>query len=126
MRFNSTTAALTILAAALGTALFSQIRPVQAETVATTEAEASPVMAVEAVYSPPQAISTGGMALPDFRTIVRNNTDAIVKIEVVQNAREMTAEEGQEGGSGDPMEEFLRRFGGVPGAGSSHTRNAPA
>ena len=118
MRFNSTTAALTILAAALGTALFSQIRPVQAETAITAEAEASPVMAVEAVYTPPQAVSTGGMALPDFRTIVRNNTDAIVKIEVVQNAREMTAEEGQQGG-GDPMEEFLRRFGGVPGAGSS-------
>ena len=120
MRFNSTTAALTILAAAMGTALFSQIRPVQAETALTAEAEANPVMAVEAVYTPPQALSTGGMALPDFRTIVRNNTDAIVKIEVVQNAHEMTAEEGQEeGGGGDPMEEFLRRFGGQPGQGGS-------
>ena len=118
MRFNSTTAALTILAAAMGTALFSQITPVQAETALTAEAE-RPVMAMEAVYAPPQAVSTGGMALPDFRTIVRNNTDAIVKIEVVQNAREMTAEEGQEGGGSDPMEEFLRRFGGQPGMGGN-------
>lgn len=122
MRFNSTTAALTILAAAMGTALFSQIRPVQAETAMIAEAESGSVMAVEAVYAPPQAVSTGGMALPDFRTIVRNNTDAIVKIEVVQNAREVTAEEGQEGGSGDPMEEFLRRFGGAPGGGQRGMR----
>ncbi len=125
MRFNSTTAALTILAAALGTALFSQIRPVQAETPITMAAEAMPVMAVEAAYTPPQALSTGGMALPDFRTIVRNNTDSIVKIEVVQNAREMSAEEGGEGGSGDPMEEFLRRFGGVPRSGSPHGMRQP-
>ena len=125
MRFNSTTAALTILAAALGTALFSQIRPVQAENPVLMTAEAMPVMAVEAAYTPPQALSTGGMALPDFRTIVRNNTDSIVKIEVVQNAREMTPEEGQEGGGGDPMEEFLRRFGGVPRSGSPHGMRQP-
>ncbi len=129
MRFNSTTAALTILAAAIGTALFSQIRPVQADAATAKITEAASVMAVEAVYTPPQALSTGGMALPDFRTIVRNNTDAIVKIEVVQNAREMGSEEEQEGGGGggDPMEEFLRRFGqpGMGGGGNPHGMRQP-
>jgi serine protease Do len=121
MRFNSTTAALTILAAAIGTALFSLIQPVQADIKAEAEAEAAPVMAIEATYAPPQAVGTGGMALPDFRAIVRTNVDAIVKIEVVQKAREMSMEDGEQS---DPMQDFLRRFGG-PGMGNPRGMRQP-
>jgi serine protease Do len=121
MRFNSTTAALTILAAAIGTALFSQIRPVQAESA---PAERAP-MAVEAAYAQPAAVGTGGMALPDFRTIVKSNVDAVVKIEVVQNAKEMRMEEDSGEESGDPMQDFLRRFGGPGMGGSPHGMRQP-
>jgi serine protease Do len=119
MRFNSTSAALTILAAAIGTAMFSQIRLVQAEnsdapTAISAERDSTAVRSVEAFYQPAAetaAVGAGGIALPDFRTIVRQNVDAIVKIDVVQKAKQMSMGEG-EGQSNDPMEEFLRRFGG--------------
>jgi serine protease Do len=52
------------------------------------------------------AISTGGMALPDFRTIVRGNADSIVKLEVVTKGRSARRQQEQ-----DPMFEFFRRFG---------------
>lgn len=107
MRFTPTTAAITILAAAIGTAFFSMIKPLHADNDV-------PVRAVEAAYVAPQAIGNGGIALPDFRTIVRNNVDAIVKIEVLQKAREMNFDEDEQ--SGDPMQEFFRRFG-QPGRG---------
>lgn len=90
--------------------------------VGTPAAPTTPVaMPAEA---PIAAISNGGLALPDFRTIVRSNIDAIVKIEVVdrgQTPEESGAEDEGDGlesnpfrrgnpfGNGrDPFEQFFR------------------
>ena len=111
MSFTKTSAALSVLAAAVGTALIAQIPGVQAETVVVQRVEAAPVTAPQA-----EVVGASGMVLPDFRTIVRENTDAIVKIEVRQRARRASGDGPQQGGSGDPFEEFMRRFG-QPGGG---------
>lgn len=119
MSFTKTSAALSVLAAAVGTALIAQIPGVQAETPVVQRVESAATQQVAAApVTAPQAAVVGasGMVLPDFRTIVRENTDAIVKIEVRQRARRVTGNESQPGGSGDPFEEFMRRFG-QPGEG---------
>lgn len=53
------------------------------------------------------AIGTGGVALPDFRSIVRANSDSIVKLEVVTQGRRQGRQQQEQ----DPMFEFFRRFG---------------
>jgi len=55
------------------------------------------------------ALSTGGVALPDFRTIVRANSESIVKLEVVTQGQGRGA--GRQSPEQDPMFEFFRRFG---------------
>ncbi len=116
MGLKTTSAALTVLAAAIGTALVANIVPIKAEsnaesvpqTAQRAEREEPSGLAMEANYAPPAAVGTSGMALPDFRTIVRNNVDAIVKIEVKENAKPMNEQRGQ---SGDPFQDFFQQFG---------------
>jgi serine protease Do len=89
---------LTLVALAVGAGLYAQ-------NGAQTE---SPSMAerVEA----PAAISSGGMALPDFRQIVRSNRDAVVQIAVRGEDRSLQEQFGED----SPFNEFFRRFG-IPG-----------
>lgn len=63
----------------------------------------------------PQALSSSGMALPDFRQIVRSNRDAVVQIAVRGEDRSLQEQFGED----SPLGEFFRRFGvpGQPGEG---------
>lgn len=73
------------------------------------ESSTAQAPAVSAVERPPAAISAAGMGLPDFRSIVRANSDAIVKLEVVSQRSQRGAMRGVD--PNDPMFEFFRRFG---------------
>jgi serine protease Do len=134
MRFTPTSAALSVLAAAIGSALFLHIlgADAQSKQVAMAPAPMQVEQALAPAESGSQALSTGGMALPDFRQIVRENTDAIVKIEVSSKARNMTMGEdesdGQSGpgsGQSDPFQDFFRRFGGPGGPGGQGGQMPP-
>ncbi len=89
---------LTLVALALGAGLYAQNG---AQTDSRTMAER-----VEA----PAAISSGGIALPDFRQIVRSNRDAVVQIAVRGEDRSLQEQFGED----SPFNEFFRRFG-IPG-----------
>lgn len=54
------------------------------------------------------ALSTGGMALPDFRSIVRSNIDAIVKIEVEDRVPDRDEQQNPFGN--DPFGQLFRGF----------------
>jgi serine protease Do len=123
MKFSTTGAALTVLAAAIGTALFAQISGVHADEIASsiTPAPALQVQQVDALYRveaealpAPAAIGSSGMALPDFRTIVRENSDSVVKIEVSENGKSIGQGESESEAERDPMQDFFERFGGGP------------
>lgn len=68
--------------------------------------------------APPAAISSGGIALPDFRDIVRRNRESVVQIAVVGTDRRFE----QQFGDDSPFGEFFRRFGipGQPGQGGGN------
>ncbi|MBS0376330.1 MAG: DegQ family serine endoprotease [Proteobacteria bacterium] len=82
------------------------------------EQAAGPVATPPAAAPAPAAPSPGTTAaaargLPDFTDLVAQNGPAVVNIAVVEKTR--TAAFDDEG-SGDPLGEFLRRFGGPHGA----------
>jgi len=94
---------LTLVALAVGAGLYAQ-------TGARTDVEAAAMQAPT-----PQALSSSGMALPDFRQIVRSNRDAVVQIAVRGEDRSLQEQFGED----SPLGEFFRRFGvpGQPGEG---------
>lgn len=101
---------LTLVALAIGAGLYAQ-GGAQPPAAAPIRAEA------------PAALSTSGLALPDFRTIVRNNRDAVVQIAVRGTDRRFE----QQFGEGSPFGEFFRRYGipghpGGPGGGNAPER----
>lgn len=61
--------------------------------------------------APPAAVSSAGIALPDFRDIIRRNREAVVQIAVSGADPRFV----QRSGEPNPFEEFYRRFG-IPGA----------
>jgi serine protease Do len=86
---------LTLVALAVGAGLYAQ-NGAQPEARSTTPlAEA------------PAALSTSGMALPDFRQIVRSNREAVVQIAVRGADRRFEQQFGED----SPFGEFFRRFG---------------
>ena len=93
---------LTLVALAVGAGLYAQ-------NGAQLDPQ-SPATRVEA----PAALSTGGIALPDFREIVRRNRDAVVQIAVRGEDRRFNQQFGED----SPFGEFFRRFGipNAPGA----------
>ena len=91
---------LTLVALAVGAGLYAQTGA-QSETRGDPAREAAPA-----------ALSSSGMALPDFRQIVRSNRDAVVQIAVRGEDRSMQEQFGED----SPLGEFFRRFG-VPGHG---------
>ncbi|MBL8244364.1 MAG: hypothetical protein JNL89_09250, partial [Rhodanobacteraceae bacterium] len=101
---------LTLVALAVGAGLYAQTGNNPATASTTVQAEA------------PAALSSSGMALPDFREIVRRNRDAVVQIAVRGADRRFQQQFDED----SPMGEFFRRFGipghpGIPGGGG----NAP-
>ncbi|MBL8246129.1 MAG: hypothetical protein JNL89_18170, partial [Rhodanobacteraceae bacterium] len=101
---------LTLVALAVGAGLYAQTGSNPASANTPLQAEA------------PAAVSTSGMALPDFREIVRRNRDAVVQIAVRGEDRRFQQQFDED----SPMGEFFRRFGipghpGIPGGGG----NAP-
>ena len=101
---------LTLVALAVGAGLYAQTGSNPASANTPLQAEA------------PAAVSTSGMALPDFREIVRRNRDAVVQIAVRGADRRFQQQFDED----SPMGEFFRRFGipghpGIPGGGG----NAP-
>ncbi len=99
---------LTLIALAVGAGLYAQ-------TGARTDVETAVIQAPA-----PQALSSSGIALPDFRQIVRSNRDAVVQIAVRGEDRSMQEQFGED----SPLGEFFRRFGipgqpGQPGEGNS-------
>jgi serine protease Do len=86
---------LTLVALAVGAGLYAQ-NGAQTESLPMAER-------VEA----PAAISSSGMALPDFRQIVRSNRDAVVQIAVRGTDRSLQEQFGED----SPFNEFFRRFG---------------
>lgn len=116
-----------VLGVAVAVALGVNASRLDAQVSSGTNLPTTPVaLPAEA---PIAAVSNGGLALPDFRTIVRSNIDAIVKIEVVDRGEspdEAAAGQDEEGnglesnpfrrgnpfGNGrDPFEQFFR---GIP------------
>jgi serine protease Do len=73
--------------------------------------------------APVAALSAGGIALPDFREIVRSNREAVVQIAVVGTDRRFEEQFGDD----SPFGEFFRRFGipGTPGQPGGGQRQAP-
>ena len=103
---------LTLIALAVGAGLYAQ-------TGAQTDVEAAAMQAPA-----PAALSAGGIALPDFRQIVRSNRDAVVQIAVRGTDHSMEEQFGED----SPLGEFFRRFGipgqpGQPGGGQAPERS---
>lgn len=92
---------MTLVALAIGASLYVQ---------SGTRAEAQTSTMAQPVEST-AAISSGGIALPDFRQIVHNNRDVVVQIAVRGQDRSFQ----QQFGDDSPFGEFFRRFG-VPNA----------
>lgn len=102
---------LTLVALAVGAGLYAQTGNNAATASTPVQAEA------------PAALSTSGMALPDFREIVRRNRDAVVQIAVRGEDRRFQQQFDED----SPMGEFFRRFGipnhpGMPGGGNAPER----
>jgi serine protease Do len=92
---------------AIGTSLGVAIAVALGLHATRVEAEA-PAERIEQMAPAVAATSAGGVALPDFRTIVRENIASIVKIEVSASAREVDDEEMDQA---DPFGQLFRRFG---------------
>jgi len=90
---------LTLVALAVGAGLYAQ----NGMNAIAQPAERSSIEA-------PAALSTSGMALPDFREIVRRNREAVVQIAVRGEDRRMQEQFGED----SPFGEFFRRYG-IPG-----------
>jgi serine protease Do len=91
---------VTLVAMAIGAGLYAQ-SGTRAEAQATDMSRPAESAA---------AISSSGMALPDFREIVRRNRDVVVQIAVRGEDRRFHQQFGEE----SPFGEFFRRFG-IPG-----------
>lgn len=104
---------MTLVALAIGAGLYAQSG---ARAESQSGEMAGPTESVA-------AISSGGMALPDFRAIVRNNRDVVVQIAVRGEDRRFH----QQYGDDSPFGEFFRRFGipGNPGSGPNGGGQAP-
>jgi serine protease Do len=91
---------LTLVALAVGAGLYAQTGTYEDARNAPTQAQ----------NNAPAAISSGGIALPDFREIVRRNRDVVVQIAVRGADRRFHQQMGED----SPFNEFFRRFG-IPG-----------
>lgn len=78
---------------------------VQALAIGAVATSTVPAMAQAA----PQAV--GSLIVPDFADIVEKTGDAVVNIRTTEKAR---SPQGMPGGSDEEMQEFFRRFFGVP------------
>ena len=88
---------LTLVALAVGAGLYAQ-------NGAVADTRSPTAMTAEAA---PAALSTSGMALPDFRSIVRSNREAVVQIAVRGEDHSLQEQFGED----SPLGEFFRRFG---------------
>jgi serine protease Do len=77
----------------------------QALALGTVAASTAPAIA----QTTPQ--SAGSLIVPDFADIVEKTGDAVVNIRTTEKAR---SPQGMPGGSDEEMQEFFRRFFGVP------------
>jgi len=119
MSTNRVGVVVTVLALAVGVGLYAQTNSPPDAPDASTSLPAE---------APSAALSSGGMALPDFRQIVRGNRAAVVQIAVRGTDKRMQQQFGD--GGGNPLEEFFRRFGqpgqpgmpGMPGGGQAPER----
>jgi serine protease Do len=100
----------------IAVALGLSVRAGHEETHSTTVASLQAAALNNTPEAGSAAVGTGGMALPDFRQIVRSVSPAIVKISVEgkANGQQMLQFGGQ---GGDPFEEFFKHFGNPGGRG---------
>ncbi len=119
MSTNRVGVVVTVLALAVGVGLYAQTN---------TPPGAPPAEQMLPAEAPLAALSSGGIALPDFRQIVRGNRAAVVQIAVRGTDKRMQQQFGQGDGS-NPLEEFFRRFGppggqGMPGGQAPERRGS--
>lgn len=105
-------AVLSLVAVAVAAGLYLQSGGDAVAQTAALQAEA-----------PPAALSSGGIALPDFREIIRRNREAVVQIAVSGTDRRFAQQFGED----NPLSEFYRRFGipGAPGQPGGGDQDAP-
>src|ERR671926_99267 len=63
--------------------------------------------------APAAAVTGSGVELPSFVNLVKQEGPAVVNISATRDGDEEDMQEG------DPLNEFFRRFGGVPGLGEA-------
>ena len=78
----------------------------------THRAASQPLTAPPAADAPP--IVKG---LPDFTTLVDRYGPAVVNVAVVEKGRSVSSDEDTDAPANDPLNDFLRRFGGTPHGG---------